>query len=187
MFAFNLDEKSPWKGRIKLTGKKDTLSEDGIIAHKTFATPIIDYTYNDVDNYKIRNILMNNQAINDDYDNEKYIFWALYKKERMDIIYKILLNYFKAIQEILPEDWGNTKSILTKSTGYNAIMKLFKGVYLKCSKMKDFSVDNMYFILEPLGDLKGKITSENYGGSGMASTNNLYKDMLDKIDLLKES
>lgn len=187
VYAFNMDKESPWYSRIKLTGKKDELSENAIIALKTFATPIIEFVYDDRDNYIIRDLLTRGRQVSDMlYDSNKYIFWKFYESEKMEMVYKMLFNYFCVMQEILPDDWGNTNSVLTKSTGYNAMMKLFKDIFGACySQNRDFSKKNMYAKLVELSKLQGMITAEKYGGSGYGASNYLYMDMIKYVDLSK--
>lgn len=186
-YAFNLEPESPWYKRIKLAGKKDELSSEGIIALKTFATPIIELIYNDTaDNYRLRSWLNRDKNPNDFYDNlneEKYIFWKFYANGKEKFIYNILMNYFIALSRILKNDWGNSESVLTKSTGYNAILKLFKDMYPVCVENGyNFSVDYMMSLLSPLSELEGRIDSATYGGSGFGASNYLYKDMKEKVN-----
>lgn len=185
VYALNMDEESPWYKRIKLTGKKDEMSENGIIALKTFATPIIDFIYNDTDNYVIRDWLNKGKSIDSikQYNKERYIFWDFYVNNHMDVVYKILFNYFSAISHLLPNDWGNRNSILTKTTGYNAMMKLFRNLFFVCMEEKDFSEEFMQKRLEKLSDFSGNITSDIYGGSGYSSSTRLYEDFKKTVHL----
>ena len=192
--AFNTDDDSPWNRKIKMTGKKDLLNKDPIITLKAFAEPIINFIYNDKrdmyklrdelyeykyehnldDNFDIKNSL---KLSNYDYDTYQYIFWNFYCNDREDIIYKILMNYFKALNFILHDDWCNNKSILNKTTGYNAIMRIFFDIYHEAYNKKDFSYDFFMKKLSPLKCMNGYITSDNFGGSGEISTVKLYKEM----------
>lgn len=196
--AFNIDAQSPWQGRIKLGGRKDELSYRGIISQKAFADPIVKYIYDVNDTYEIRDQLKRykeeyNKEDNFDiqgvfdinkYDKEKYIFWQLYIKDKEEMIYKILLNYFGAIYEMLEKDWElEYQSVLTKTTGYNAIMKLFKDVFLILYNEKNFTKERFKEILQPLKCLSGEITAGNFGASGESATNNLYKKFCHILDL----
>lgn len=178
-YTFNIDNGSPWKGRIKLAGKKDVNSPDGIIGQKAFVSPILNYIYDDRDSYKIRDKLLKNEPFSlGEYDPNKYFLWAFFAENKMKYLYRILLNFFCAFQEILPGDWASSSSILSKTTGYNAIMMLFKDVYQNCNVTKDFSQPQMRAILSPLEQLKGSLTSDVFGGSGEGSSIKLYKEMI---------
>lgn len=183
-YTFNIDVASPWKGRIKLAGKKDENSPDGIIAQKAFVDPILQYIYDDRDSYTIRDRLLNQERFSvDEYDPRKYFLWKFYSEEKMKYLYKILLNYYTVMGNLLPEDWNNKSSILTKTTGYNAIMMLFKDVYLACETAKDFTEDNMGKMLKQLGQLDGTIMADKYGPSGGAASAKLYEHMKSLLDI----
>lgn len=196
--AFTIDQKSPWYGRIKMSGKRDRLSSKGVISQKAFADPIVKYIYNEEDRYEIRDFLNifkkeNEKEDNfdikgvfkeDKYEQDKYIFWRFYINDREEVLYKILLNYFTALHDILKDDWEYSyNSVLTKTTGYNALMKLFKDVYFSLYKEKNFKAERFQEILLPLRKLSGSITAENYGASGDSSSNQLYREFLRVLEL----
>lgn len=189
--AFAIDEKSPWHERIKMSGKKDALSVRGIISQKAFADPIVKFIYDENDRYELRDELKKYKEkyhMEDDfdvrnvfrknrYDNRKFIFWQFYVTDREELLYRILLNYFCAVHKILEEDWESRyQSVLLKTTGYNALMKLFADVYAVLYAEKNFTLDRFLEALEPLHRLSGRITAERYGASGASSTNKLYRD-----------
>ena len=177
-YTFNIDKSSPWKGRIKLAGKKDENSPDGIISQKAFVEPILQYMYDERDSHSIRNRLMKQERFdNSEYDPKKYFLWKFYSEGKMVYLYKILLNYYSVICKLLPESWSKKMSILTKTTGYNAIMMLFRDVYWYCEKTRDFTENNMWEILKPIGRLDGQIMADNYGSSGGAASAKLYEHM----------
>lgn len=194
--AFAIDEKSPWYERIKMSGKKDALSTRGIISQKAFADPIVKYIYDENDRYELRDELKrykDKYHKKDDfevqkvfekrkYDNSKYILWQFYASDKEELLYKVLLNYFCALYNILKDDWEfRYQSVLLKTTGYNALMKLFADVYIMLYAEKNFTFDKFMEVLEPLRKLSGKITAAEYGASGASSTNRLYKDLRNLI------
>lgn len=64
------------------------------------------------------------------------------------VLYKILLNYFKAVYDIYATVWKDPKSVIIRTMGYNALIILFKSVF-KCCKSdgNDFTYSRMYQIL----------------------------------------
>ncbi|MBI6020217.1 hypothetical protein H8J79_05220 [Clostridium perfringens] len=51
-------------------------------------------------------------------------------KEREDVMYKIIRNYFNAIGKVFNKEWNDYKKyILCKSTGYEALIKVFPYLY----------------------------------------------------------
>lgn len=179
MFAKDVD--SAWRGKIKLIGKKDELSEDGIISLNTFAQAILGYIYNDKKFFNLlRNKVIkaeNNLEIIEGSFGER-ILWDFYKTNDELSLYKILSNYFNSLKEIFPKDWDNKESILTKTTGYNAIMKLFKDLFLKGYELGKLDKDFFKKELLKLGSLDGTINSESYGASGEKASNDMYKKFI---------
>lgn len=199
-WTFNTDNLSPWKNKIKMTGRKDDLSKEGLITLKAFCEPLLNFIYPDeTDYYEIREILYNNTKsmgnkledifqINK-YEGKKYILWQLYVQEKEKAIYKILLNYFNAIKKIFKDEWGNPKALINKTTGYNALMMLFKDIFIL--GMKKGTLEEKFFeenikklegynfdeILMKLEKLSGTINSMNYGASGDKAAKELYLDL----------
>ncbi|PDZ04040.1 hypothetical protein CON03_20355 [Bacillus cereus] len=184
--AFATDEKSKWYKQIKLRGFKDEISEQGKISLSAFYKPILDLIYDDDLYYEIRNMLTeegNNLSIlkqdfyyNVKYSNsEKYILWDFYVENKKELLYKILNNYFDAIADVLSIDWeSENKSIIQKTTGYNAMMMLFKDLFViglrNGALTKEFFVGN----LSKLEVLNGKINANNFESSGQQSARYLY-------------
>ncbi len=185
VYAFNNDRDSPWRGQIKLTGRKDINSPNAMITQKAFGDAIVKYLFDEVtDETKIRRILIEGGDLEEiQYDVNRYLFWDFYVNNKMDVLYKILLNYFNAFQTVFAKDWGDSKSILNKTTGYNAIMLLFKPIYLYCKENKSFTQERITAIISPLRTLDGTINTENYSGSGAASSAKLFDAMRSLIDI----
>jgi DGQHR domain-containing protein len=180
--AFCYDKESPWFNNIKLMNN----SNKGMISLAAFVKPLNAFTFNDNDYYLIKNILdkfpkeipLFNEL---NYDPKKYIFWNFYKNRDFNSTYKILYNYFKALSIILNKDWLNEKSLLNKTTGYNASIKLFKDLFIKGISQNDLSYDFFFSNLSPLSNLNGQINSEQFGASGYKSSNDLYNEMKKNI------
>lgn len=181
--SFNLSKDSPWHNSIKMLGG----GNDGVISLASFARPLFGLTYRESDWYIIKNRLITcgvEQPKLDDfnYDLSKYIFWEFYKRRDSASVYKLLYNYFSAFQYIFQSDWMNEKSILNKTTGYNAMMRLFKDLIPLGLREKRFTYDFFIEVLSPLAKMDGTINAKTYGSSGLYSTNQLYKDFIDCIE-----
>ena len=180
---FAKDVSSPWRKKIKLIGKKDELSEEGMISLNTFAQKILTFIYNDK---KFFNKLRNQVIKHDNKLNllkgsfgESFL-WDFYKTYDELSLYKILSNFFNAMKEIFKKDWEDKNSILTKTTGYNAMMKLFKDLFKR--GLEKGTLDKNFFKDEliKLSKLDETINSKNYGASGAKASNDLY-DAFKKI------
>ena len=181
--SFHYDSDSPWFKDIKLLGNSD----DGIISLASFVRPLFNLTFAEKDWYLILNELTSNKEEFPSfdqihYDVNRYLFWPFYKRRDPESVYKILFNFFSALKMIFSDDWLNNKSLLRKTTGYNALMHLFKDIIPIGIREKKFSYDFFFDLLRPLEELDGSINSENYGASGLHATNQLYQDFRMKLD-----
>lgn len=181
--SFNFDKESPWLNNIRLLGN----GNKGIISLSAFVKPILNLVYPENDYYLIKNELTKTDESkfpkfeNLNYKIERYPFWEFYKRKDQKSIFKILFNYFQALKVILEKDWLNSESLLNKTTGYNAIMKLFKDLFLDGLERGDLSYDFFFRELNGLKKLNGSITSENFGASGLKASNDLYLEMKKSI------
>ena len=180
--SFNIDRKSPWYQEIRMLGSQSK----GVISLAAFVRPLFDLTYPEKDIIEIKNQLKKAYPSFPTFDNlnvntNRYPFWQFYVSQKPETIYKILLNFFNALRQILEEDWLNPSSILNKTSGYNAMIKLFEDVVVIGIKRGDLTESFFFELLTPLSKLSGSITSEIYGSSGLYSSNNLYKDMIKEL------
>lgn len=185
LFAKDFD--SPWLNKIKLLGVKDEIASEGIISLSAFAKPIINLIYDDEKYHFIRTqILRKGPQVLVELPvpkNSLLLFWDLFIQNNEPALYKMLFNYFKVISNILPKDWKSNSSLLTKTTGYNALILLFKDIYELAEPQKDFSQDNFYYILKRLKSMDGTINSSNYGASGDKAAIELYRAIKKHLDL----
>ena len=173
--AFNDNDESPFKERIIFSD--EVVGRDELkISLAAFIRPIIANIYPDTNSYLIKDCLyLNNndrKALTANNISFKKIFWDYYVQSEEEIIYLMLLNYFTAVMDLLPIDWNDNKALLSKTSGYNALMKLFVDV-LKHSPT-DMSYDTLYSILKPLSKCAGHFKVDEIGVGNSASIR-LYK------------
>ena len=105
-----------------------------------------------------------------------------------------LLSYFTAIKNLFPEYWGNPKSILSKTSGLGAMIRLLKDVHdrmpqaLKvqlrgysevCLDNEQIAFTEMFLApLKPCGDNLFGPNSQYAGGGGSGNVGKMYNDML---------
>ena len=184
--SFNYDKESPWYSSIKMLGGQS----EGFISLSAFVKPLFNLTYPEKQFYSIKNMLNKEYPHFPDLssihvDDKRYPFWRFYVNKDNSVIYKILLNYFNAFKAVLENDWLNHESLLNKTSGYNAMVKLLGDIILIGILRKQLSEAFFAETLSPLAVLTGSITAENYGSSGLYSSNSLYKDMLKLLNLQK--
>ncbi|MCR9182574.1 MAG: DGQHR domain-containing protein [Flavobacteriaceae bacterium] len=180
--SLNFDKDSPWNNNIRVLGSQTGKYPKGIISLSAFVKPLINLTFPEKDYYEIRNALIDSypefpQFDNFNYKLERYLFWEFYKRKDFESIYKILFNFFSALSILLNKDWLNERSLLNKTTGYSAQMKLFQDIIKIGINEGDLSKDFFFDLLKPINKMNGTITSENYGASGLKASNELYLEM----------
>lgn len=108
--------------------------------------------------------------------NNKFIFRDFFANEKDNIILKILLNYFSAVSEVFPKEWNSKQYILTKTTGYGALIKALPTLYREGEKQadlsKEFFVDKFRSVKEKMLQEGIELTSTDIG-SGEQAQNRL--------------
>lgn len=169
---FSMDSDSPWKRMIKLVGQKDELSEDGILSLKAFVTPLLDMVYDDDQYNELRNLLI--ESSSDFSKIKKGILWDMYEYKKENMLYKILLNFFLAVKDVLRNDWGNKGSLLNKTTGYTGMMYLFADLYKIGLNKGDLSYEFFKNQLKPLEEFNGRVNTTEFSPSGYHAAKELY-------------
>lgn len=73
---------------------------------------------------------------------------TIYSEEQQ---FKILKNYFNAIKATFPDNWGNPKSLLTKTVGFYALMELLPTILHLClTNNSDFTTNAIIKTLQPI-------------------------------------
>jgi DGQHR domain-containing protein len=143
--ALNADEDSPFYRRLKMLGKKAKGSNE-TLSQGTFITFLVKHiSTNPTDDFNrsrsgLEPIPRPNAVLN------KY-----YLEGKDEVILKILLNLFKAVRDVFPEEWGDAENyILSKTTGYTGIMKAFHEIFKVGSDRKDLTYDFFKKVFETL-------------------------------------
>lgn len=156
----NIDEKSPFYNRINFYNEVN----DKKISLNVFCSPLINYMFRLEDFELLCNSLEKSQnsliEVKNKFSikNSNKILWKFYVNKKMDILHKIILNYFNAIKKVYSDVWDDENSIINNDIGYNSFMLLFNYVFLSCQNTNnDFSFDYIYKLL-----LKGKLPNKEF-------------------------
>jgi hypothetical protein len=103
----------------------------------------------------------------------------LFIEEKDAEIAKIIWNYFSVVKNKWPQSWENNTrgNILNKSTGFLALMRFLKDIYLKIGKMNYvISRSEIESIFDNITIKDNTFTPENYvpGSSGQGE---LYRTL----------
>lgn len=187
--VFNAESNSPWFQAIKRLGRKDQTSQNGIISQYSFNKSILQYMYDKKYTFKIRNLLIKNNDNREnlkflDINTDKYIFWNLYVEYKENIIYKILFNYYEALKEFFGEEkWCNENSILCKTSGYDAFMKLFLDFYNYAQKdIEKLKQVNFYkeILEKSYNNIDIDVDANKLGAAGAAHLYSMLKEKFPK-------
>jgi len=143
--ALNSDENSPFYRRLKMLGKK-TGDTNETLSQGTFTSFLI-------------KLITNNPT--DDFNRSRSnlppvprpnaILNQYYIEDKDEIILKIILNLFKAVRDLFPEEWIDPNNfILSKTTGYTGIMKAFPEIFKTGQRLKTLNYEFFYNVFEQL-------------------------------------
>lgn len=101
--------------------------------------------------------------------------------------YRILRNYFAAVKAVLPTEWGNKKSVLTKALGFSALLIVLPQVLtLTIQRHHDFRVESVKDIISPIGSY-GFSVEQHKGQAGHPGQNRLAGALADCLKAAQPS
>lgn len=129
---------SPFYNRLKMLGKKTKENES--LSQGTFVTYLIQLISRNPKEDTIK--LKKHWRLEDD----PYLpLRGIFITNNDEVILKILLNYFNAVRDVFKEEWENPeKFILSKTTGFGALIKAFKDFFIEGIKNKSLSYQFFY-------------------------------------------
>lgn len=127
----NKREDSPFYRKIKILGSAED-TEKETIAQATFAEAIIKYISKDPmrDRDDLRRGGLFRKGTMEELPCNRYVFRRFFTDQKDEFIVLNLMNYFNAVSERWPQAWHNKEdgNILNKSTGFLALMRLYKDI-----------------------------------------------------------
>lgn len=180
----NRRDDSPFYRKIKILGSAvDTERET--IAQATFAEAVIKYISREPmkDRDDLRRGGFLSKAKVEELPKERYVFRPLFLLGKDEYIVMNLMNYFNAVSQRWPTAWQNKSegNILNKSTGFLALMRLYKMIVNQVGIFEDTisqSVFMDYFNRIQLNDDNFNRVDFVPGSSGQSD---LYNKMLSFI------
>ena len=179
--GLNRAENSPFYNRLKMLGKKEDGQNLATISQGTFVKYLLELISRDPEQ-DTRDIKRN---IDLDHDN-KCSLRFLFIREKDDVIMKIILNIFSAVQSAFSKEWEDPKSsILSKPIGIGAILKLANEVLIPLGlaegKLTKEFFDKYFINIKTNFDKEGhRVSSENYGSNEQARVQ-LFRKMNENI------
>ncbi|MEW4924642.1 DGQHR domain-containing protein [Algibacter sp. 2305UL17-15] len=183
--ALSKKEDSPFYRKIKILGTANR-KETETITQDTFAKSIIKYISSDPqsdrDFYK-RNKENSSKKLDliEGKDLQKLFLRNMFILDEKDIkIAQLIYNYFYVVDKKWPNAWRNQtpNMILNRTTGFVALMRFFKDVYLSFERIGDvITKEEFKTIFDKISLEENDFNKEKYvpGSSGIGE---LYRDLL---------
>lgn len=172
----NENNKSPLYGRIKMLGSAPKHLDKEVRKKMTLSQAfLIDYLIYSIKDRKANSVV-------------QPIFKHYYDKNKYDIV-RFLISYFTAINKIFPEWDDPENSVLSKTIGVGALLKVLNFLFLKMffeeglnlnpEKISDIKSD---FLVEKLEGIEKTDIARFSGGSSAGTVNQLKTMMLKNIN-----
>lgn len=180
----NKRDSSPFKGKIKILGVAS--STDETITQAALVDRLMVYISRDP--MTDRDMIRRGKKLHhvDSNEDKQLVFRNLFIDDEDAKIFKILTNFFGAVQDQWPTAWNDVEvgSILNRTTGLTALMKLLRPAYNHLRKPKSplVSKDEFASLLAMCTLRDSDFNKEKYvpGGSGQRS---LFRDLVEQTGL----
>jgi len=172
--SLNIDSQSPYRNRLKMLGKKNeynqTLSQGAFV---NYLVPLISSNpKKDLIDEKLKRNLT---------DEEGLPFRYYYIRDNDPFIYKVLLNYFKAFSTVFKMEWeDNNNYIITRSTGFGAMMLALKQIASRGLFIKDLSYEFFEHVavnLKEYLEREGKVLNSTFYPSNIQQQRILQREI----------
>lgn len=158
--GLNSDADSSFYNKLKMLGKKE--HDNNSLSQGTFVTYLVKLysKHPDRDNSKLKK---DEELISD----SSLPLRSYFIKDRQDVMYKVIRNYFNAVQKVFPEEWSNHQEyILSKSTGYGALILVFPYAFQygkEKNKLNESIFEEFFKEIKSYFDTEGiKLTANNF-------------------------
>lgn len=181
VLAMNRDPNGPFHDKVKRLGKAEPgKGRVQTLAQATVVEPLVAYITQDAEgerNKRFKGIFSSKRSPT---DWERHIFQPFYDDNDDAGVFLCLTNYFGAVKARWPTSWDDAPpgSILNRTTGYSALMKFLRPVYLsRCEKGQILTRDACDEVFRGIGIRDDELTRETFipGSSGISA---LYKRLL---------
>lgn len=124
--SLNESDTSPLKESIKILGKSNEYY-NGFVTQSTVSKIIIDLICGNIKQAEEDSRRMSrDMEISElpELTNRQAPLRKYFKAEKDEVILKVLLNFFNAVKESFPIEWAKENSVLKKTVGFTALLKI---------------------------------------------------------------
>jgi DGQHR domain-containing protein len=174
VLAMNRDEDGPFYDKVKRLGKADPgKGRIQTLAQATVVKPIVDYITSDPEGERNKRYkgLFGSRRKSDEW--RKFIFQPFFDEDNDSAMFSCLTNYFDAVKFKWPDAWDDAEPgiILNRTTGYAALMKFLRPVYLNnCDKGEILTEEMCRKVFENIDITSDDLNKGEYlpGSSGVS-------------------
>jgi DGQHR domain-containing protein len=142
--GLNKDPESPYFKRLKMLGKKELNQDKASLSQGTFVKYLVGHVSKNPDE-DARNIKLGIPL----KASETLVLRSYFVAEQDSVIYKLVFNVLKAASKVFNAEWNNPDEyIISKSTGYGAIMKAFPAMYKSGEEKRELTEHHFTVIFE---------------------------------------
>lgn len=170
--ALNRDEQSPFFNRIKMLGRReDHHIHRVMLSQGTFAARLLELLSSDADGDAV--LMKEKKQPEQDSNRPLRKYWL---NDEDEVITKILLNYFRAIQAHFPTEWEDDSGtyLIRKSVGYTGFIKLLKRLLPEMQGQKSLTYEAFH---KKLGELKPNMGTRQFTSQYFASSDSGAKEI----------
>lgn len=182
--ALNQKEGSPFKDKIKILGVADDRNKE-TITQATFSETLMKLYSKDL--MLDRDLYKRGKRLERYRDSELKVrpLRNLFIEEEDAKIAKIIWEYFKAVEKKWPTAWNKVESekILNKSTGFIALMSLFRDLYVRIGRVGEIVPRDDYGIYFDKIDLSDEDFDRARYVPGSSGQSALYKEFKQKAGI----
>jgi DGQHR domain-containing protein len=182
VLSLNNDKDGPLHDKVKRLGKASPgKGRIQTLAQATVVKPVVDYITSDPEaerNKRYKGLFASRRAPD---AWRRFIFQPFFDNDDDGGVFACLANYFSAVEARWPDSWNDAPvgSILNRTTGYVALMRFLRPVYLRsCSKAGEVlsraSCDSIFASIKIQDE---EFTRDNFlpGSAGISA---LYRRLL---------
>lgn len=139
--SLNEIENSPLRESIKILGKSNEFY-NGFVTQSTVSQIIIDLICGNIKQAEVDRRLMQRELEISDEPTEtkkKAPLRRYFRNNNDEIILKVLMNFFNAVKETFPIEWNRENSILKKTVGFTALLKILPKLIEMGKEQSDLS------------------------------------------------
>ncbi|MCA0904411.1 DGQHR domain-containing protein [Qipengyuania aquimaris] len=186
VLALNKAPKGPLHDKVKRLGKAQPgKGKIQTLAQATVVKPIVAYITRDPEGERNKRYkgIFSSKREPDAW--RTFIFQPFYDDENARGVFEILTNYFAAVKAKWPDSWDDAPAgnILNRTTGYAALMRFLRPVYLSaCDRGEVLSREACDEIFDRIEISDEELTRDNFlpGSSGISA---LYRRLMKEAGL----